>query len=296
MQVIKIKIITDPQLNEPLGDFLVGVMNMVVEFKVEEPQTASSINGFFAQDYISEHDQDAIKAKISSFADEMSEIFGCKAPVVSIKAIPDQDWSQKWKQFFKPFELVPGLIVVPSWESFSPVEDQQVIIMDPGMAFGTGHHATTKLCLQLMKDSEKKFKNRPVLDVGTGTGILAMAAVLWGASEALAIDNDPEAVRVATENTIKNKLDDRVEISGTGLEEIKYQFPLVVANIIHDTLVFLAESLSKTVEKSGILILSGLVHGTQTDNIIRCFEAGSFQLTSTIREGEWGALKFIKSR
>ena len=162
------------------------------------------------------------------------------------------------------------------------------------MAFGTGHHATTKLCLQMMKDADDVYKNRRILDVGTGTGILAMASVLWGASRALAIDNDQEAVRVAQENVLRNKLNDRVEVSGSGLEEMTDQFSLVVANIIHDTLLELADGLSEAVAENGILILSGLVHGTQTDNIIRCFEKKKLQLTDTLQEGEWGALKFLK--
>jgi ribosomal protein L11 methyltransferase len=167
--------------------------------------------------------------------------------------------------------------------------------MDPGMAFGTGHHATTKLCLQMMKDCTESFENREVLDVGTGTGILAMAAVLWGASKALAIDNDPEAVRVANENILRNRLSDRITASGAGLEKVTERFPLVVANIIHDTLLSLAGSLCNALEQKGILILSGLVHGTQTDSIIRCFEEKNLQLAGTLEEGEWGALKFIKN-
>lgn len=295
MQIIKTKIKSDPKITASLEDFLQGVMNMAVECEIENSQNISHLNGFFAQEYSSDYDLDAIRKKIQSFADEMSEIFGCGTATVSIETVSDQDWSQNWKQFFKPFELVPGLVVVPSWESFSAEQGQQVIVMDPGMAFGTGHHATTKLCLQMLRDAAETYENREVLDVGTGTGILAMAAVLWGASKALAIDNDPEAVRVAGENILKNELRTRITVSGAGLEKITARFPLVVANIIHDTLISLADSLSEKVEDNGALILSGLLHGTQTDTIIRCFEARNFRVSSTLQEGEWGALKFKKN-
>ena len=108
-----------------------------------------------------------------------------------MEILEDQDWSETWKVHFKPFAIVPGLVIAPTWEQYETASDEQVIMMDPGMAFGTGHHETTRLCLELLRESEPICSGCTMRDVCTGTGILAMVALLFGARRAIGIDNDP---------------------------------------------------------------------------------------------------------
>jgi len=167
----------------------------------------------------------------------------------------DQDWMAEWKKGFHAFELVAGTFVVPSWLQ-PPVEAKKVIWMEPGMAFGTGTHETTQLV------SEALFKlqspaMRDVLDVGTGTGILAILAKQMGAQNVVGVDNDPEAVRVADENAIRNE--SLIHVSGQDVAKVDGQFDIVMANIIDGILVRIQEGLFARTKKGGALILSGIL-------------------------------------
>jgi ribosomal protein L11 methyltransferase len=138
------------------------------------------------------------------------------------------------------------------------------------------------------------FCNGGVLDVGTGTGILGMAAALWGAADVLGIDNDAEAVAAARYNVLRNGLQNRVSISERALAEVLERYPLVVANIVHDVLIELAEDLQRVTSPGGLLIVSGLIYGDQTSSISDCFCERGFGLLSDRQEQEWGALMLKK--
>jgi ribosomal protein L11 methyltransferase len=191
---------------------------------------------------------------------------------------------------FKPFSLLPGLVVAPTWEQYEPAADEKVIVMDPGMAFGTGHHETTRLCLEMLSQKEALINGGTMLDVGTGTGILAIAALLYGASRVLAIDNDPEAVRAALANARQNNLTDRMEVSEQLVARVEGPFDFVAANIEHDVLVKLAGDLARVTENRGYLLLSGLIDGKQSENIENCFGKRGFQLVDKQTDGPWCAL------
>ena len=295
VQIVRLSIESDVELVDTLSDFLIGVLGMVVEFQVDDESSVTIIHGFITMDGCTQGELGLLTEKTKQFAAEMAEIFGRIEPRVSAEIIPDQDWSKNWKEYFKPFELIPDLIIAPSWETYHPLPGQDVIVMDPGMAFGTGHHATTKLCLELIKSSSDIFNGKSILDVGTGTGILGMACAMWGAAEVSGIDNDREAVNVATENVSRNNLHKAVVITDSGFDSLERTFALVVANIIHDTLIELADELYRVVDNGGVLILSGLVYGEQTDNIVRCFTKRGLRVLEEKQEGEWGAVKFIKA-
>ena len=214
-------------------------------------------------------------------------------PTIDSEIIADQDWSKNWKEYFKPFEILEGLIIAPSWQPYTLGENEKVIVMDPGMAFGTGHHATTRLCLKMIRSETDSFHGGAVLDVGTGTGILGMAAALWGAVNVLGIDNDNEAVAAAEQNVRRNKLHEKMSISNKSLVELEGKYPLVVANIIHDVLIALADDLKRVTGSGGILILSGLIYGDQTRSITERFQKSGFRLLQEEQDGEWGAVKLM---
>ncbi len=295
-QIIKVSIEADVQLADCLSDHLIGMYDAAVEFTVDQPGTNTVVHGFLKMTAYSDEKRLLIEQQIGDYALEMADIFQLSPPHIQTEIIADQDWSEKWKAYFKPFEIIPELIIAPSWEPFDPPAGAEVITMDPGMAFGTGHHATTRLCLKLLQFAVRRKAGCRVLDVGTGTGILGMAAVLFGAGSVLGVDNDRDAVSAARENVRKNHLDDRMSVSGRGLEEIDGSYHLVVANIVHDVLAELADDLSRLTIPGGTLILSGLIHGEQTESMTRCFLARGFTLMEAATDSEWGALKLEKKK
>lgn len=195
-----------------------------------------------------------------TFVNELKKKF----PEAQIEAIKEehQDWMENWKKGFEPFLFVEPFWIVPSW-SEPPKEAKQIILMDPGMAFGTGTHETTKLASRLIVQNWEAIKATAgraphVLDVGTGTGVLGLVTLRLGAGRVVAIDNDPEARRVARENLKLNKAEE-IEVPETQLGEIKGQFDLVIANIIDGVLVTLRQDLLRVLKPGGTLVLSGIL-------------------------------------
>jgi len=291
---LKICITTDPVLIDAIEDFMMGISGAGVELAVDQPGDTATLNAWFDKDQEDQPDTDLILTQLASYLQELASIFEVAVPTITTTFIEDEDWSATWKEHFKPFAIIPGLIIVPTWEEYQPREQEQVIVMDPGMAFGTGHHATTCLSLQFVQEALTGRSDTSVLDVGTGTGILGMAAALFGAARVMAIDNDPEAVSAAKKNIEINKLQQIMEAQITPLASLTAPFSLVIANIVHDVLLELAPDLGRLTAKGGQLILSGLLAGQQVTNILSCFTALGFSLNRQEQKKEWAALLFAK--
>lgn len=181
---------------------------------------------------------------------------------VELHTEANQDWMENWKKGFEPFLFCEPFWIVPSWREVPP-EAKQYLFVDPGMAFGTGTHETTRLAARQLIDSWSSFGDKPdVLDVGTGTGVLALIAQRLGAGRVVGIDNDPEARRVARENIVLNG-SAAIEIPETQLDELKHDqyavFDVVVANIIDGVLLTLKDQLLRVLKPGGTLILSGIL-------------------------------------
>ncbi len=294
-QWLKVAITTDPLMINAIEDFLVGISGAGVEFAVDQPADQTIINVWFDKNQKEQTETDLILQQLTAYLQELADIFEVAVPVMEITFIEDEDWSATWKEHFKPFAIIPGLIIAPTWEPYAARADEQVIIMDPGMAFGTGHHATTSLSLQFLQEALAARPNSSVLDVGTGTGILAMAAALFGAAKVMAIDNDPEAVSAAHENRDRNNLQTIMTVADTPLASVSTPFALVIANIVHDVLLELAPDLSRLTAAGGQLILSGLLAGQQVTNIISCFTDLGFALRRQEQKKEWAVLLLAKN-
>jgi ribosomal protein L11 methyltransferase len=180
------------------------------------------------------------------------------------------------------------LHVVPSWLE-PPDGAVHVLRMDPGMAFGTGSHETTALCLERIAELSPV---RSILDVGTGTGILAMGALLLGAERAVGTDNDPEALGVARENAEKNSLEKRLELRDVSPDRLGERFELVVANILSDPLIEMAPRLVKALAPGGRLVLSGIL-GTQAEGVARAYEAQGLKDRTITPRGEWVRIDLV---
>ncbi len=291
---LRITITASESVSDPIADFICEQTGGVEQIPIATANAAQEqIVGYL------ENGPNAPE-KLKKITDYLTEL-ACLASGegetrVETEIIPDEDWNKTWKERFKPLPITPHLVIKPTWEAYQPGPGVKVIEMDPGMAFGTGHHASTKLALEFVEGLFHDTENPPktVLDVGTGTGILAMAAVLFGAQEVLAIDNDPEAVVVAEENILRNGLTPTITADGVALEDIPRQFDLVIANIIHDTLIELAGSLAAHLAPNGRLIMAGILTGHQTDSIRAAYNALGLKHQETRSEGEWSALLFAQ--
>lgn len=292
--IVKLAVTCAPQLVEVLSDYLMGVLEAAVETGVEDRLLAQRLYAYVEKETATGEEVAALVAEVLAYGTEMASIFGVEPPEVEAELLENEDWASNWKKHFTPFAITEGLVIKPSWEEYQPKAGEAVIEMDPGMAFGTGQHETTSLCMQLIKETLRAGSAARVLDVGTGTGILAMAAALFGADGVLGIDNDPDAVLAAADNVAHNDLKEKVEISITPLEEVEGQYQLVVANIIHDVLVSMRAELTRCTAPGGVLILSGILAGEQADNIRRYFGQVGFTCGEQKAQGEWAALRLIK--
>ena len=183
------------------------------------------------------------------------------AKVRLASAMPEAEWRDAWKRYFKVSRLTRQFVVVPSWESYEPKPGEIVIDLDPGMAFGTGTHASTRLVLEeLQVLADNDIGGTRILDVGCGSGILAIAALKrWTGATCVAVDNDPIAIDATLENAANNRVADRIDASTTSLDHIDEQFPIVLANIQAHVLRELKAHLVARTMPGGRLILSGLL-------------------------------------
>jgi ribosomal protein L11 methyltransferase len=212
---------------------------------------------------------------------------------VETASISEENWGENWKKFFKPVQVTQKVVVKPPWSQVRLKKAQLLIEITPGMAFGTGTHATTKLCIQALEVSLRK-KGLSVLDVGTGSGILSIIAARLGAKEVLGLDIDGVAIENARENVKKNGVSDIVTIRKRRIGDIQKRFDLIVANIDHRSLRRLRMPLLRHLKYKGFLILSGILEGEGERFRQYYLETELLQLVKMIQEGEWICLIFRK--
>ena len=223
---------------------------------------------------------------------ELEEALACLAPKNPIKLFPceidEQEWGTAWRKHYKTLKVGQRLLIKPSWEDYKASADQVVVELDPGMAFGTGQHATTRLCLVALERYLRP--GMAVLDLGTGSGILAIAAAKLGASSVLALDINTAAVEVARSNVQANGLCHLVTVEQGTLprDEATWRgsFDLVVANIVAHVIEELADSLASSLKAQGILIVSGIVGG-RLDGVIARLEEEGLRIIEVLAEDEW---------
>ena len=204
----------------------------------------------------------------------------------------DSEWLYKWQEHFKPTKVGERIVVKPGWEDYEPANGELVIEMDPGMAFGSGLHETTSMCVKAL---EKYLpEDAKVLDVGTGTGILAMAAVLLGAEGALGIDIDEEAVRVATENIRKNDLQGSIAVmKGDLMEGVDYRPDVIVANLMADLVMMLSPAAAAQLGPGGIYITSGILD-IKEETVAGAVRNAGFDIIEIMHDGEWRCIVAVK--
>ena len=202
--------------------------------------------------------------------------------------VQEQDWAENWKKYYKPFRAGEKLIIKPSWENYEAQEGDLVLELDPGMAFGTGTHETTYMCMeQLEKYVTPGCK---AIDVGCGSGILALAAAKLGASDVLAIDLDQLAVKASIENTQKNALTDVVRVKhGDLLENSDEKADVIVANIIADVICYLCGPVKNHLLEGGTFICSGIIREREQD-VQDALAAAGYTVCNRLAKGSWVCL------
>ncbi len=217
---------------------------------------------------------------------------GVKLDCIGIK---EEDWKEVWKQYYKPLAIGQTLTVVPVWEkdTYAAKEGEKVLLMDPGVAFGSGTHETTRLCALL---TERHLKpGMKVLDVGTGSGILAIAAALLGAGHIDAYDLDPVAVRIAKENCAQNGVTGRIDCGVSDLlkDVTDTGYDLITANIVADIILRMAPDVTRYLAKDGVLIVSGIID-RQAMQVREALEGRGLVLIDQATEHDWNSMAFVR--
>lgn len=259
------------------------------------PEGEARISGYFPEGT----DVESVIASVKERIAELAEFdIDAGRSDITVKDISEDDWANNWKQYFKPIRVSERLTIKPTWEQYLPQSEQEMIIeLDPGMAFGTGTHPTTSLCLRTLEGVIQQGDE--VIDVGTGSGILAIGASKLGASRVLALDLDPVAVSSALENTRLNGLEDRITVAESDLlsvlkqeagEELRVTLPVrvVVANILAEIILLFIDDVYQALQPGGYYIASG-IYKNKEQAVEEALLAAGFEITETAREEDWVA-------
>ena len=255
-------------------------VDLIEQELLERDRTHSLIHDYIKQEKDALECVEFIKARLDAEGIEYE---------TSIVGVNEEDWANNWKQYYHTQRIGKRIIVTPSWEEYTPAEGEVQMRLDPGMAFGTGTHDTTRLCLELLE--EVVTPETRILDVGTGSGILSVGGVLLGAPSALGVDIDPVAVKVANENAEINEVTGKTEfVCGDLTDKVHGKFEIVTANIVADVIIRLLSTVKNYLLKGGVLIVSGIID-TRADEVENaCHEAG-FVTEKRLEHGGWVAIK-----
>lgn len=211
---------------------------------------------------------------------------------VGAVGVNDADWNENWKKYFHTIEIGDKLAVVPSWEDYKNPDGRTVLNIDPGAAFGTGTHATTSLCLGIL--DEAVYDGVKVLDIGCGSGILAIASVLLGAESAVGVDIDAQSVKTAKENAEINSISDKTEfIVGDLADKVSGKYNIVCANIVADVIIRLLPDVGAFMTEDGILIVSGIID-IRKDDVLAAVHENGFKVEAEAYRDNWCAFVLKK--
>ncbi len=299
---IEVTVLTSSEATEAVAGFLyncdvegVSIEDVAdVEFKKENLGFADFINesvltieeGAMVKGYFkdSENFMNTLNY-IKESVDKLGEFgFDKGEGIVTYHKVNEDDWANNWKQYYKPTKVGEHIVVKPTWEDYEEKPGEVVVELDPGMAFGTGTHETTRMCIKAL---EKKVKgDTTVFDIGTGSGILSIAAAKLGAKHVVGVDLDPVAVESAKKNLEFNKVNNIEILYGDLMEVVEGKANIVVANILADIIMFLSEGVRVFIEDEGYFIASGILN-TQRDKVADKLKALDFIIEEVMEDGEW---------
>ncbi len=232
---------------------------------------------------------DAMQKRIEAELEHIAEFLPAGPAEVSHKEVDELSWRDKWKEFYRPMHISKRLFVVPTWEKFRAPKGSRIIRLDPGSAFGTGSHETTQLCARYIDNYMSPESN--VLDLGTGSGILAIAAALLGARQVKAMDISGHCTEVCRENVKTNGLDDKITCVQGELKDDDRRYDLITANLISEVLIELAPEFPKHMTDLGLLICSGIIK-SKKDEVLKAFRREGFKLFASEEQNDWYVMAF----
>ncbi len=285
-----LRLLLPQEFQEAVSNFLMEKGATGLEEEGIEGSKEIKLKAYFLKDQRERGVISALHRYLKSLENIYSKKILCQ---IETALISEQDWGENWKKYFKPVLIGSKFVVFPPWERARLKKGQIPVEITPGMAFGTGTHATTQLCMEALERRLRKGGDS-VLDVGTGSGILAIVAAKLGAQEVWGIDTDPVAVEVARENAERNGVKDRVRIRGGSIGRIRKKFDLVLANVDFRGLKRLRKPLVRHLNEKGLLILSGILR-EEEDIICRLYlESKVLRFIRVDHQGEWISLTFKK--
>lgn len=242
------------------------------------------VKGYFSEEDNLEGILTLIKDKLKDLKDMGIDI---GLGEIEVEKTKEEDWANNWKKYYKPFRVGERIVVKPIWEEYEEKQGDLVVELDPGMAFGTGDHETTSLC---MKALEKYIeKDSTVIDVGCGSGILAITAAKLGAKKAIGVDLDPVAVESAKENVGYNDIDNIQILYGNLVEVIEEKADIVVANILAEVVCILTDDVKRVLKEDGYFISSGIIH-ERVPMVKEKLERAGFEILEINKDGEWNCI------
>lgn len=260
------------------------------DYVEEEVFNKRNSDGVLIKTYISEERN--VMELVETIKQKVSELTGFGIDIgegsVSLGQVNEEDWANEWKKYYKPTKIGEKLVVKPTWEDYDVQDGDLVIELDPGMAFGTGTHETTTMC---MRELEKYVReDSKVFDIGCGSGILAIAAAKLGAKDVIAVDLDEVAVKVAAENVAHNNVEDAVKVlHGNLIDVVDDKADVVVANIIADIIKILAKDVHSCMKEDAVFISSGIIHA-KVDEVKASLIENGFEIVEVKTLGEWNAI------
>ena len=211
---------------------------------------------------------------------------------IDFSEVREEDWANSWKAYYKPVRIGSRIVIKPTWEDFKKDSSDLVIELDPGMAFGTGTHPTTVMCIKFLEEIIEGRET--VFDIGTGSGILAIGAALLGAQKVTAVDIDRVAVNSAEQNVSLNNLADKVDvIEGNLLDQVSGTADVVIANIVADVIINICPDAARVVRRGGVFVASGIIDA-RVEDVFKAARDEGFVIKKVSREGDWVAFLAVR--
>jgi ribosomal protein L11 methyltransferase len=296
----KVSISTTAEAEDAVTELLYGTFEVPVSSYTDVETGEVTVATYLADDVLKKRRRAGALQDAVALHEGLRQIAACELNVGSGKIlfqkVRREDWAESWKRHFKPIEIGAALLIKPSWVKRRPKKGQVMLVLDPGLSFGTGQHATTGFCLRQIVAHHKSMKRsqtavaKSVLDIGSGSGILAIAAAKLGYAPVAAFDFDPEAVRIARENARKNRVSLKVHITRGDVTKLplrsQKKYDLICANLISTLLIGERQRILLRLKENGVLVVAGILEN-EFHLVQRAYESAGLRLVASRTEKEW---------